>query len=310
MISFTRYISEDASKGLKGKAEKSGMPLGILRKVYNRGVAAWKSGHRPGTTPEQWGMARVNSFTTKSSGTWGKADKDLAQKVRKEEMNLDEAKTDIYHKHMLKALGKSRLPKNHSYTSMIANNGDFVVKDGGGRTVGRIAKGDHNLKEAALAAKVRKEEAELDEAYKEPQGQAKRMMSPLQKARMDKEKTDRDRDGKLMNVKRKPKTEGKTFNDFREANTPVGQRDKMKITDRKPHPDGGHIITLQTKTGKTIKRHLKNGKVKDLEEAQLAELTAAEKKLVNQMYDKKGNLTPLGKKVMDHNKKPGNKAKG
>ena len=35
------------------------------------------------------------------------------------------------------------------------------------------------------------------EAYNEPQGQAKRMMSPLQKARMDKEKADRDRDGKL-----------------------------------------------------------------------------------------------------------------
>ena len=35
------------------------------------------------------------------------------------------------------------------------------------------------------------------EAYDEPQGQAKRMMSPLQKARMDKEKADRDRDGKL-----------------------------------------------------------------------------------------------------------------
>ena len=36
-----------------------------------------------------------------------------------------------------------------------------------------------------------------NEAYNEPQGQAKRMMSPLQKARMDKEKADRDRDGKL-----------------------------------------------------------------------------------------------------------------
>ena len=35
------------------------------------------------------------------------------------------------------------------------------------------------------------------EAYDEPQGQAKRMMSPLHKARMDKEKADRDRDGKL-----------------------------------------------------------------------------------------------------------------
>ena len=33
------------------------------------------------------------------------------------------------------------------------------------------------------------------------------------------------------------------------------------------------------------------------------ELTAAEKKLINLMYDKKGNLTPLGKKVMAHGKK-------
>lgn len=69
--------------------------------------------------------------------------------LAREEVELDEAKRDIYHQHMLKALGKSRLPKDHSYTSAIATNGDFVVKDGGGRTVGRIAKGDHNLKEAA-----------------------------------------------------------------------------------------------------------------------------------------------------------------
>ncbi len=68
--------------GLAGKAEKSGMPLGVLKTVYNRGMAAWKTGHRPGTTPQQWGHARVNSFITKSSGTWGKADKDLADKVR------------------------------------------------------------------------------------------------------------------------------------------------------------------------------------------------------------------------------------
>jgi len=74
------------NEGLKKKAEKSGMPLGILRQVYNRGIAAWKTGHRPGTTPQQWGFARVNSFITKSSGTWGKADADLAAKVRKEEV--------------------------------------------------------------------------------------------------------------------------------------------------------------------------------------------------------------------------------
>jgi hypothetical protein len=82
MIKFNQYLGEDASTALKKKAEKTGMPLSVLRKVYNRGVAAWKTGHRPGTTPSQWGLARVNSFVTKSSGTWGKADKDLAAKVR------------------------------------------------------------------------------------------------------------------------------------------------------------------------------------------------------------------------------------
>ena len=70
------------NEGVKKKAAKSGMPYGVLMKVYNRGMAAWRTGHRPGTTPQQWGMARVNSFVTKSSGTWGKADKDLAAKVR------------------------------------------------------------------------------------------------------------------------------------------------------------------------------------------------------------------------------------
>jgi len=52
-------------KGLKKKSEKSGMPYSILKQVYNRGMAAWKGGHRPGTTPQQWAFARVNSFITK-----------------------------------------------------------------------------------------------------------------------------------------------------------------------------------------------------------------------------------------------------
>ena len=72
----------DADASLKKKAEKTGMPLGILKQVFKRGVAAWRTGHRPGTNPTQWGHARVNSFATKSKGTWGGADKDLAAKVR------------------------------------------------------------------------------------------------------------------------------------------------------------------------------------------------------------------------------------
>ena len=73
---------EEAIKGLQNKAKKTGMPYSILKKVYDRGMAAWKGGHRPGATQQQWAFARVNSFVTKSSGTWGGADKDLAKKVR------------------------------------------------------------------------------------------------------------------------------------------------------------------------------------------------------------------------------------
>ena len=72
----------EAIAAVKNKAEKTGMSYAILKQVYNRGMAARKGGHRPGTTPQQWAMARVNSFVTKSSGTWGGADKDLAKKVR------------------------------------------------------------------------------------------------------------------------------------------------------------------------------------------------------------------------------------
>ena len=83
-ITFEDFMVKEGGSdaALKKKADKSGMPLGILKQVFNRGVAAWRTGHRPGTNPTQWGLARVNSFVTKSSGTWGKADKDLAAKVR------------------------------------------------------------------------------------------------------------------------------------------------------------------------------------------------------------------------------------
>jgi len=83
-VTFEDFLitEQDADAALKKKADKSGMPLGILKQVFKRGVAAWRTGHRPGTNSVQWGLARVNSFVTKSSGTWGKADKDLAAKVR------------------------------------------------------------------------------------------------------------------------------------------------------------------------------------------------------------------------------------
>ena len=76
-------LDDDAIEtGLKKKAEESGVPIGIIRAVMRRGLAAWKSGHRPGANQQQWGYARVNAFLTKGEGTWGNADKDLAKEVR------------------------------------------------------------------------------------------------------------------------------------------------------------------------------------------------------------------------------------
>ena len=77
-----RRLYVEAIAGLQKKADKSGMPYSILKQVYDRGMAAWKGGHRPGAGQHQWALARVNSFVTKSSGTWGGADKDLAAKVK------------------------------------------------------------------------------------------------------------------------------------------------------------------------------------------------------------------------------------
>ena len=78
MFGEDTQIEEDVSKALKKKSEKSGISAKTLRTVYNRGVAAWRTGHRPGTTPQQWGLARVNAFIVKKKKGGLNHDKDLA----------------------------------------------------------------------------------------------------------------------------------------------------------------------------------------------------------------------------------------
>ena len=81
MIGFKNFIVENADAALAAKAKKGGYSLSILKQVYKRGVAAWKVGHKPGTTPQQWGMARVNSFMT-GGRTRVKGDPDLWAKQK------------------------------------------------------------------------------------------------------------------------------------------------------------------------------------------------------------------------------------
>jgi len=78
----TDTLDEAKIDGLVTKADKSGISYEILKKVYDRGMAAWKGGHRPGTTPQQWAFARVNSFIT-GGKTRTTGDADLWAKVKK-----------------------------------------------------------------------------------------------------------------------------------------------------------------------------------------------------------------------------------
>lgn len=64
-------------KGLPAISKATGVSMGVLKQVYNRGLAAWRTGHRPGASQEAWGMARVYSFVLHGK-TYRTADADLA----------------------------------------------------------------------------------------------------------------------------------------------------------------------------------------------------------------------------------------
>ena len=79
-------LSQATIKALAKKAEaarKKGKKVttGQLKQVYNKGLAAYRTGHRPGTTPNQWAMARVNSVLT--GGKAAKVDAHIFGKGKK-----------------------------------------------------------------------------------------------------------------------------------------------------------------------------------------------------------------------------------
>jgi hypothetical protein len=63
-------------KSLPDIARATKIPLKTLETVYNRGLAAWRTGHRPGASPQAWGYARVHSYVMKGK-TYRTADKNL-----------------------------------------------------------------------------------------------------------------------------------------------------------------------------------------------------------------------------------------
>ena len=66
---------------LQEKAKATGIPLKTIKASYDRGMAAWRTGHRPGATEQQWGYARVHSFLL-CGKTYHTTDSDLARTAK------------------------------------------------------------------------------------------------------------------------------------------------------------------------------------------------------------------------------------
>jgi hypothetical protein len=70
-----------AEKAKKARTKGKKVTAGQLARVYNKGLAAYRTGHRPGASPNQWAMARVNSVLT--GGKAAKVDAHIFGKGKK-----------------------------------------------------------------------------------------------------------------------------------------------------------------------------------------------------------------------------------
>jgi hypothetical protein len=92
-------LSSDTSLSLHEIASYAGMPVGALRKVYDKGLGAYhtnpESVRVTGTfkkdpsvplsrklSPQQWAMARVYAFVQKTPKVFFKADREIAEAYR------------------------------------------------------------------------------------------------------------------------------------------------------------------------------------------------------------------------------------
>ena len=71
------------SHGLEDASKATGVPVRFLKESYDRGMAAWRTGHRPGATQQQWGYARVYSMLLKGK-THYTTDADIVKEAKKE----------------------------------------------------------------------------------------------------------------------------------------------------------------------------------------------------------------------------------
>ncbi len=71
------------AKSLEERSKVTGVPKKYLLQVYNRGMAAWRTGHRIGQNPQSWSYPRVSSYLL-CGKTHYTADADQVRAAKKE----------------------------------------------------------------------------------------------------------------------------------------------------------------------------------------------------------------------------------
>lgn len=71
------------AKSLEERSKVTGVPVKYLKKVADKALAAWRSGHRPGMGQGQWKFARISSYLL-CGKTHYTADAKLVREAKKE----------------------------------------------------------------------------------------------------------------------------------------------------------------------------------------------------------------------------------
>jgi hypothetical protein len=71
------------AKSLKERSKVTGVPVKYLDKVFRRGSAAWRTGHRLGQSTQSWSYPRISSYLL-CGKTHYTADSDLVRAAKKE----------------------------------------------------------------------------------------------------------------------------------------------------------------------------------------------------------------------------------
>lgn len=74
------------AKTLKERSKVTGVPEKYLLQVYNRGMAAWRTGHRLGQNPSSWSYPRVSSYLLCGKTHYG-PDSDLVRAAKRDSLS-------------------------------------------------------------------------------------------------------------------------------------------------------------------------------------------------------------------------------